>query len=397
MLYDFASANLYTFYKTGYVTDSSLCFKSTFVIINWENRTENLLFIFIRNRQTMSKKKNVTFNDIAAYTGFSKTTISRYFNNPDSLTLENQEIIARALRELDYKENKVARILANGKTEFIGVIIPNLMNHYYSEMLNQILLTYEHFGYKFLVFIGNENEDSERRYIQELMSYHIEGLIILSFTIPSRELAALQIPIVTIEREDEYVCSVNTDNYMGGVQATSLLARHNCDVLIHVNSPTAPKIPAYGRIQGFLDVCAERKLKHRVIYKIMGNTFEQMQENLSELLEQLDAEYAGLKKGLFISNDTHANIFINLLIQKYGRLPEDYLIIGFDDSPIARQAAIPISTVGQQIDKIAYEAVSLLVEQMNEQKKRRPEPLKEPVHKVITPILLRRDTTEKTF
>ena len=85
------------------------------------------------------KQKKVTFADIAAYTGFSKTTISRYFNNPDSLTLENQQIIATALEKLNYKENKVARILANGKTEFIGIIIPNLYMHYYSEILNQIL------------------------------------------------------------------------------------------------------------------------------------------------------------------------------------------------------------------------------------------------------------------
>ena len=101
----------------------------------------------------MRRKKNVTFDDIAKYTGFSKTTISRYFNNPDSLTLENQDTIAKALDDLDYKENKVARILANGKTEFVGIIISNLTNHYYSEMLNQLLLTYEDFGYKFLVFV----------------------------------------------------------------------------------------------------------------------------------------------------------------------------------------------------------------------------------------------------
>ena len=106
----------------------------------------------------MGKKQNITFNDIAKYTNFSKTTISRYFNNPDSLTLENQEIIAKALVDLDYKENKVARILANGKTEFIGIIVPNLFLHYYSEMLDKILSTYEQFGYKFLVFIGNQNE-----------------------------------------------------------------------------------------------------------------------------------------------------------------------------------------------------------------------------------------------
>ena len=57
-------------------------------------------------------KKNITFDDIAKYTNFSKTTISRYFNNPDSLTLENQQIISDALEALNYKENKVAKILA---------------------------------------------------------------------------------------------------------------------------------------------------------------------------------------------------------------------------------------------------------------------------------------------
>ena len=148
----------------------------------------------------MGKKKKLTFSDIAKFTNFSKTTISRYFNDPDSITPENQQIISDALVKLNYQENKVARILANGKTEFIGIIIPNLYLHYYSEMLNQILCTYEQYGYKFLVFIGNENENTERQYIQELMAYQIEGLIVLSHTIPSKELADLKIPIVAIER-----------------------------------------------------------------------------------------------------------------------------------------------------------------------------------------------------
>ncbi len=57
----------------------------------------------------MSEKK-VTFKDIADYTGFSKTTISRYFNNPEYLTPQNRQKIADALKALHYKENKVAQI-----------------------------------------------------------------------------------------------------------------------------------------------------------------------------------------------------------------------------------------------------------------------------------------------
>ena len=339
------------------------------------------------------RKKNITFSDIAKYTGFSKTTISRYFNNPDSLTLENQQIIADALEKLNYKENKVARILANGKTEFIGVIIPNLYMHYYSEVLNQILKTYETFGYKFLVFTGDDQETNERKYIQELLSYKIEGMIILSHTIPSRELASYNIPIVTIEREDQYVSSVNTDNYMGGVQATSLLAKIGADVLIHINAEFSSQIPSYGRIKGFTDICKEYKIPHELILTDTGHSYEETSQILKNLIDDIDIRYTGKTKGIFLPNDTFANIVLHHLIRRYGKLPDDYKLIGFDDSPVSREAIVPISTVGQQIDKIAAAAMEILNVQIKESHKRKPALSSEPVHQIIPPILIHRETT----
>lgn len=56
-------------------------------------------------------------------------------------------------------------------------------------------------------------------------------------------------------------------------------------------------------------------------------------------------------------------------MREYGHFPDEYRILGYDDSPIASEAIIPISTVGQQIKKIAFEAMELLVTQMNERKK----------------------------
>ena len=339
------------------------------------------------------KQKKVTFADIAAYTGFSKTTISRYFNAPDSLTLENQQKIADALTELDYKENKVGRILASGKTEFVGLIIPNLYMHFYSEMLSQILDTYGTYGYKFLVFAGNEKADVERKYIEELLAYNIEGMIILSGTVPSRELASYGVPVVGIEREDQFISSVNTDNYMGGVQAASLLRKSGCDIIIHVNADMPDSQPASGRIRGFVDTCEEYRLPYELILTDLGNTFEENRERISALTDQLEQKYPGKRKGIFMPNDTHANVLLNLLIQRYGSLPDTYQIIGFDNSPISREAVIPISTVGQQISVIANEAMKLLSEQMEERKKRRPAPQAGPVHRIIPPVLIRRETT----
>ena len=338
-------------------------------------------------------KKNVTFKDIAEYTGFSKTTVSRYFNNPDSLTLENQQKIADALTALDYKENKVARILANGKTEYVGVIVPNLYFHYYSEMLNHILSTYEDFGYKFLVFVGNEKKDVERKYISELMAYKIEGMIILSHTISSKELAGYNIPIVTIEREDKYVCSVNTDNLTGGKEAARLLSEARCDVLIHINVMVQKNTPSYGRITGFSEYCEENGLPHEVILSDLGTTNAEATEAIIKEINDIEKKYKGKTKGIFMSNDTYANILLNVLIRKHGRLPKDIKIVGFDNSSISSDAVIPISTIAQQIDVMAQTAMELLVKQMDERKKRRPVPLKAPIHKTVPPLAIIRETT----
>ena len=341
----------------------------------------------------MEPKKKITFDDIAKYTNFSKTTISRYFNDPDSLAEESQRIISDALVKLNYKENKVARILANGQTEFIGIIVPELYHRFFSEVLNRILSTYETYGYKFLVFVGDRNEESERRYIRELLAYQIEGLIVLSHTISSRELARLQIPMATIEREDRYVCSVNTDNYTGGRLAAGLLASHGCGVPIHINAPTDPHIPAYRRITGFQDFCRERGLEHELLFRDVDRSHEGDQAILREIVDDLEERYRGKRKGIFLSNDILASTLLNLLFRRYGRLPDDYKIVGFDDSPTSREAIIPLSSVGQQVDRLAHEAVGLVVDQIKARKEGRPLS-KTPVHKVIDPVLVRRESTE---
>ena len=291
-------------------------------------------------------KKQVTFADIAAYTHFSKTTISRYFNHPDSLTL--------------------AKVLANGKSEFIGIIIPNLYLHYYSEMLTQLLSSYSDYHYKFLVFSSEHGAEEEQQYIEELLSYQIEGLIVLSHTLSSKQLSSYQIPIVI---------------------------RDKCDILIHINVNVEKAVPAYDRIRAFKETCEEYQVPYDIDLSVSGNSYQEILNEIRRIFTRIEEKYPNQKKGIFLANDTYANMFLNLIFQKYRELPSFYEIIGFDNSPIASEAILPITTVGQQIDIIAQTAMELLVQQMEEQKKRSPKPLEKPVHKQITPILIRRNTT----
>ena len=338
--------------------------------------------------------KKVTFADIARKTGFSKTTVSRYFNSPEYLTEENRRIIADALEELDYKENKVARILANGKTEVIGIILTKLNDQFFSEVLHEILSTYEKYGYKFLVFTGNRDKEKEKRYLSELAAYNVEGLIVLSTTVPSEELLEYNIPVVAIEREDAHISSVTCDNYLGGVLATTLLLQSNCEVLVHINNDIGPSVPGYGRIRGFLDMAGESGLPYEFYTNRIGSTREENEALVMQVINELNRKYPDKKKGIFMSNDTNAGIMVNILVQRYGRLPADYRVVGFDDIAMAKEAVIPISTVKQQIDVMVNAAMEILNLQIGEFKETGDLKKVKQIHRVIPPILIRRRTTD---
>ena len=274
----------------------------------------------------------------------------------------------------------------------MGIILPDSYNFYYQEMLSAILSTYDTYGYKFMVFSSDGVPEHEQRYIQELLAYKVEGLLIFSHTLSSEYLASLPVPIVGVEREDAHISSVNCDNYMGAVQAVSLLAKHNCEIFIHVNTPTAVTVPGYQRINGFLDFCEEHHLKYEIHVTDPGHRAEDMRKYLSAMLETLESVYPDKKKGIFFSNDNAANEFLKLLIRKYHVLPKDYCFLGFDGSDLASEAVYSISSIGQQIEKTAHEALTLLFSLIKQNKEEGTVP--PPVHKVVTPILMRRETTE---
>jgi len=181
---------------------------------------------------------------------------------------------------------------------------------------------------------------------------------------------------------------------MGALQATSLLIRDKCDILIHINVNVNKSIPAYDRIRAFQATCEEYHIPYDIDLSVEGDSYHEILNVIREIFNKIEAKYPNQKKGIFLANDTYANMFLNLIFQKYGTFPSTYEIVGFDNSPIASEAILPITTIGQQIDVIAKTAMDLLVQQMEEQKKRVPKPLGEPVHKQIAPVLIRRNTTK---
>lgn len=337
--------------------------------------------------------KKITFDDIARYTNFSKTTISRYFNNPNSIKPKNQKIISDAMISLNYKENKLAKILANGKTEFVGIIVPNFFHQFYSNFINHLIDTYDKFGFKFIVFLGKDNVESEREYIKELLSYQIEGLIELSHNIPSSELKEIGIPVVSIEREDQFISSVNTNNYRGAELAAMQFIQDECDILIHIHDIDDSSYPGYNRITGFENTCQKHNKKFEVFIRSFNNQYHDTYQTLYTLYQEIKKKYPRKKKGVFLCNDTYAHYFVNILISNHEAIPDEYEIIGFDNSPVSEEAILPFSTIGQNIPLMVLNVINILQRQIESKNSSNASDNSCIEHIIIEPSLILRQST----
>ena len=134
----------------------------------------------------MSKVK---ITDIAERSGVSLTTVSRYFNHPELLSQETQDKIKAAIKELNYQQDNLARILVTGESNLVGVIFPHLHLSFYTELLNQLIKYGKEKGYNLIVYTSNDSREEELQLIQNLISYRIKGLILLSHLLSAEDIA----------------------------------------------------------------------------------------------------------------------------------------------------------------------------------------------------------------
>lgn len=340
------------------------------------------------------KKQNTTYSDIASYTNLSKMTISRYFNQPDYLADETKEKIEKALKKLDYTENKFAKALSSGKSGIIGIITPNFFYNFYTALIDAFIRNYPKSPYKFLVFTSDNSPEMERSFIAELLSYRIEGLINLSHMLSSKELSQYPFPVIGIERESEFISSVDTDNVSGTKQAVKRLLQDGCEVLIHINTATAPSLPAFARIKIFEEITTQGSIPHQcfIISNEIHTDVQKLYDYFEKVCQTLKKQYPHKRIGAFVCNDTTAHLFLNSALTNGFLVPEQLEIIGFDNSPVSEQAILPITTVGQNVNRIVSQTVRLLDQQLEEKKNLSSDELLQK-HLVIKPKLLLRKTT----
>ncbi|QLB12498.1 LacI family transcriptional regulator [Bisgaardia hudsonensis] len=148
-----------------------------------------------------TKYKRPTLQDIATHLGITKMTVSRYLRNPDSVALETQKKIAVAIETFGYIPNRAPEILANSKSQAIGVLVPSLTNQVFADVIKGIELVTDNEGYQTMLAHYGYSKEKEEQRIESLLSYNVDGLILSENEHTEKTLKMLeiaQIPVIEI-------------------------------------------------------------------------------------------------------------------------------------------------------------------------------------------------------
>ncbi|HBA0706382.1 TPA: LacI family transcriptional regulator, partial [Enterococcus faecium] len=162
--------------------------------------------------------------DVAKRANVSKTTVSRVLNNRGYLSQKTIDNVYKAIEELNYQPNVVARQLFQKKTNIVGLLFPTVANPFFSELVEALEKKLYEIGYKVLIGNSMNNKEKETNYLNQLLSDQVDGLIVGTHNQGIQEYKYQNLPIVAIDRVmNEDIPVVESDNYNGGKLATKLL------------------------------------------------------------------------------------------------------------------------------------------------------------------------------
>src|ERR1700737_1480708 len=151
--------------------------------------------------------RRATISDVAREAGTGKTSVSRYLNGETNvLSRELRERITAAIERLDYQPNQMARGLKRGRNRLIGVLVADLTNPYTVEVLQGVEAACHALGYMPLICHAANEGEMERRYLQLLTTYRVEGVIVNALGVKEELLQTFAqggIPVVLVDRSVE--------------------------------------------------------------------------------------------------------------------------------------------------------------------------------------------------
>ncbi len=312
--------------------------------------------------------KHVTIKDIAKYLALSVSTVSRALTDDKNIRKETKDKVLDAAIKLGYKPNPVATNLKYGRTNTVGVIVPEMFTPFAAQVIEGIQRTLYPKGLKVIIAQSNENSETELENLQTMERFMVDGLIICLCHYSAnaekyRQLQADGLPIVFYDRipDDSEASKVVINDYTKSFFMVEHLVRSGRKRIVHLHAPDYI-LNSHERYKGYQDALQKFNIaydKNLVIKTGMAiDDGKRAAEKLLKSKLSFDA--------IFAFTDTLAIGAMNYLREQSVKIPEDVAVAGFSGTVLSTVVYPRLTTVEQPLEIMGQTAAELILEKIKD-------------------------------
>jgi LacI family transcriptional regulator len=312
----------------------------------------------------MKKREKYTMKDVARLAGVSTSTVSAVVNQNVPVSPERKERVLRAMAALHYQPDEIARSLKKGRTKAIGVVVPDITNAFYPEVVRGV--EEAAFARGYAVFLCDSQEDASREndHLLALFSRRVDGVLLAccNDSIAYETTLELHVPCVFMDRlpASKAEGTVSTDN----VEAGSMATRHLLDLGHQRIAMIVGRLslsPHRDRLEGFRKAMQEANLPIRDEYLVQGDVQIESGVDAARQLLRLEAR----PSAVIASNSKLLLGLLQVFDEEKVKVPQQISVVGFDDYAWNKYLSPSITTVAQPTFEMGRQAFGLLLQLMN--------------------------------
>lgn len=312
--------------------------------------------------------KNTTLKEIAEKLGISITTASKALKNYTDVSEKTRNAVLTLAKELNYTPNSFAVNLRTKESKTIGLIIPEVVHHFFSNVINGIIEEAEKKGYLVIILQSNESLELEKKQVELLINKRVDG-IVMSLSNESNndnhliEIINREIPFVQFDKISKLIPSskVVINDQKAASEAVQHLIDKGCTKIAHIRGPSNPQ-NAIDRFLGYKKTLEKNKIPFdsNLVYTCKNVTFD---EGI-EFAEQIIIENPNVD-GIFAVTDMVAIGAITYLNKIKIDVPKQIKVIGFSNWFMGEVITPKLSTIDQPGHEMGVKSFDLLLEEIN--------------------------------
>ena len=309
---------------------------------------------------------NATIYDVAGAARVSLATVSRVLNNPEKVNPETRQRVLEVIKQLGYRPNAIARGLASRKTTTIGIIVSDITRASVSQMIHGIMKIAKQYNYSIKIFAMND-EPSIVDFVRDVTSEQVDGVIFLNDELDNEQMRHIKemfsdsnIPFVlsNVVSEDEEIPAVNIDFETAAYEITKkMIAAGRKDIYLF---STVRRYSANNRKEaGYVKAMEEAGLEAK-IFRTSGDP-DINSLHINEFFNNHKVD------GVISVRDSIAVSFMNIAQKNGHKIPEDILVVGFQNTKYAQLSRPTLTCVDTPVYDLGAAAMELLTKYMKEE------------------------------